>query len=160
MLSSALQALSERWKTWALLTAIWFVIWLPLLPFMKTGAIYLVTRVLPVSFDWTPAVVLVDGPDMVVRGTMRKWLSCKYEPPPRAGYYDEDGVRHPLSVTSSSQSRGDSWSGDLFEKRAFGPWRVMDAAGKGDVCFELEHVCGDLRVFSKLGCVSAPKGTE
>lgn len=101
---------------------------------------------LPVSKDWTPAVVERDGADLLVAGTLVKERACMYVPPPRAR--DHDG-RNP-AVVSASPTALQSWAPDENAQQ-FGPWRIIGGAGKRVLFFQ-EHRCHPLwTTFTVLG---------
>lgn len=107
-------------------------------------------RVLPVVGDFTIEQQRIDGNDVLLVGTMRKWRECGYAPPPRARA--DDGAV--LFVESASSTASQTWPADAVPRR-FGPWRIRGGARRA-VELYLEHRCHPLYpVFTYLGRVSS-----
>jgi hypothetical protein len=108
-------------------------------------------RASPVMQDWTPTMVSRDGKDLIVSGTVRKVWDCRYEPPPRAR--DEAGEN--LRVISAAPMAGVAWQSGVNK---FGPWRVVNGAGRR-IEFYQHHVCFRIfEVFTDLGRVDTTAG--
>lgn len=118
------------------------------------GGLY--DRANPVVTDWTPQVVMREGDDLIVAGTMaRRRGGCMHIAPPMARI-EVTGQNVP--VVSTSPTAGMSWAASVKSQR-FGPWRVVGGA-KADVTFYLHHRCHSMwDTTTELGTVNAPKGT-
>ena len=104
------------------------------------------SELFPVNSQWHALTVKVEGADLIVAGTMVKTRSCAYIPPPRAR--DESGLN--LKVISMAVTAGQSWSPSDGPQH-FGPWRVIDGAGK-KLTFYQEHKCHSVwNTFTTLG---------
>lgn len=104
------------------------------------------SELFPVSTQWQALTVKVEGADLIVAGTMVKTRSCGYIPPPRAR--DESGLN--MKVISMAATAGQSWA-PADGPQHFGPWRVINGAGK-KLTFYQEHKCHGLwPTFTTLG---------
>lgn len=101
---------------------------------------------------WKPLEIVVDGPDVIVRGTLVKaWDVCEYMPPPRA----EDPTGQHYNVISGNVGSNLPWPARA-EPYRFGPWRIFDGAGKKLRLYQ-HHDCLDTSIFTTLGEVDTRK---
>ena len=105
-------------------------------------------KYMPVMRDWSPGEVQNSGNDIVIMGTVRKARDCTYIP----GLRVRDHKGQHLVITSRSPTADKSWmSSDVHQ--VFGPWVVVNGAGKR-LTFYQEHVCHPLwHTFSELGTI-------
>ena len=80
---------------------------------------------LPVTTDWEPLSVTVEGDDLVVSGVMVKRRNCDYIQPPRAR--SATGNKQ-FVVISRAPTSGLSWAADA-DPQPFGPWVIKGAVG-------------------------------
>lgn len=119
-----------------------------------TGVWY--DTIYPVSTDWTPTNMTVEGNDLVISGTLvRRRCSCKYVPPPRA----RDNTGQNFKVVSGSPTANVSWACDDIPQK-FGPWRVIDGANR-KLTFYQEHSCTPYwTTFTFLGTIEPQRGSN
>jgi len=89
----------------------------------------------PVITDWAVTHAVVEGDDVVLRGTMRKRRECLLVPPVIAR--DLAGV--PYELLAQGRAR------DSSQKTIpWGPWRIVAGAGR-DLSFTMVYVCSGSR---------------
>lgn len=114
---------------------------------IKHASVRSVVALAPVKHDWKVTSVKIDGPDIVVSGSMVKRWACDYQPPPRA--LDAAGAHY--IVESASPTKVNNWpvSNKPYN---FGPWRVVGAAGQKVMLYQ-EDECLGVSVFTWLGAI-------
>lgn len=147
MLQAVNRALTWTPVTVVSLIVIGMVLGPPAAEMVKHAAVTAIVSALPVKHDFRVAKLGVDGFDVVVSGTMVKRWSCEYQPPPRA--VDSSGLHY--LVESSSATRSSNWP-ISNAPYAFGPWRIVGAAGR-KVSIYQEDECLGVGVFSWLGTI-------
>lgn len=112
------------------------------LPFIHTA----LNKQFPIKTEFTITSASLDGADLLVSGTFVKHLDCEYKPPPGAIDWE---TGEPLLVESGSKSGGISYPARP-EPYSFGPWRVVDGAGRV-VDFFHNDKCATVYIITRLG---------
>jgi len=125
-------------------------------PIMSSVGTALYDTLRPVVTDWTVFNSEIDGADVLISGTLVKKRDCLFIPPTLAR--DIETGRN-YAVVSTSPTAGKTWaSSDL--PQAWGPWRVINGAGK-TLMFINIYQCGNSQpVASELGLHVAESWTK
>ena len=89
----------------------------------------------PVITDWAVTHAVVEGEDVVLRGTMRKRRECLLVPPVIAR--DVGGVPYTLSAEWRAKDSS-------AETIPWGPWRIVAGAGRA-LSFTMVYICAGNR---------------
>lgn len=106
------------------------------LPILVDAGSALQDRMTPVVTDWKVKTSSVEGPDLILSGTMVKNRDCIYLPPTLAR--DSTGLNRKVEIMNPTGPT--TWAKD-DQPQVWGPWRVPDGAGKS-LTFINVYLCG------------------
>jgi hypothetical protein len=106
------------------------------LPILIDAGSALQDRLTPVVTDWVVTTSEIEGPDLILSGTMVKNRDCIYLPPTLAR--DSAGVNRRVEIMNPTGPT--TWAKD-DQPQVWGPWRVPEGAGKS-LAFINVYLCG------------------